>query len=132
MKKLFALILTLIYLCSSTGATVHLHYCMGKLADSGLGHQQTDTCGNCGMDQSASRDNGCCKDEHKFIKSDPDQKLMEAGFMLMNVVAVAISSDYFQIPAPAIIPLAEAHPTSNAPPPKVSVDIYLLNRTFLI
>lgn len=132
MKKLVTLILALIYLGSSTGATVHLHYCMGKLADWGLGHQQSESCGTCGMDQSSSEDSGCCKDEHKFIKSDPDQKLVEAGLQLMQLAAVSISLDHFMIPAPAITVLAEEQPVSNAPPRKNTPDLYLLNRAFLI
>ena len=33
MKKAIVSILAVLYLCSSAGATVHLHYCMGKLVN---------------------------------------------------------------------------------------------------
>ena len=69
MKKFVTAILAVLYLGTSTGATVHMHYCMGKLADWGLGHNKSKTCGNCGMEKSEEKDNGCCKDEHKFVNS---------------------------------------------------------------
>jgi hypothetical protein len=49
MKKLIVAILSLLYICTSTGATVHMHYCMGKLADWDFGHNTSKTCSGCGM-----------------------------------------------------------------------------------
>ena len=51
MKKFITAILAVLYLGTSSGATIHMHYCMGKLADWGLGHQNSKTCGNCGMEK---------------------------------------------------------------------------------
>jgi hypothetical protein len=41
MKKALATILAVIYLSTSIGATVHFHYCMGKLASWGLTDQHS-------------------------------------------------------------------------------------------
>lgn len=49
MKKFLVAILALLYLTTSTGATVHMHYCMGKLIDWGFTHSKKDSCENCGM-----------------------------------------------------------------------------------
>ena len=84
MKKLLIAIFALLYISTSTGATLHIHYCMGKLADWGLGHNNSKTCGECGMEKSEEKDNGCCKDEHKFIKNDTDQKTGEVGVQLLE------------------------------------------------
>ncbi|MBK6990321.1 MAG: hypothetical protein IPH34_00115 [Chitinophagaceae bacterium] len=37
MKKFITAILAVLYISTSTGAMVHMHYCMGQLADWGLG-----------------------------------------------------------------------------------------------
>ena len=88
MKKLLIAIVALLYIGSSTGATVHLHYCMGKLADWGIGHDKSENCSQCGMEKTDKKDNGCCKDEHKFIKNITDQKIAESGLQLSQLMAV--------------------------------------------
>ena len=49
MKKVLAIILAFVYLTSSMGATVHLHYCMGKLASWSLIDHESKNCAECGM-----------------------------------------------------------------------------------
>lgn len=77
MKRLLVIILALSYLCLSTGITVHTHYCMGKLVGTSFIEQDEDHhCSHCGMDKKSSK-NGCCKDEHKIIKSITDQVIVK-------------------------------------------------------
>jgi hypothetical protein len=132
MKKILAAILAVIYLGTSTGATVHMHYCMGKLADWGLGHNKSKTCGECGMEKSEEKDNGCCKDEHKFVKNDGDQKIAEAGFQMMQLASVALPVSFVEIPDNNFSSVTEENPISHAPPRSTGVAVYILNRTFLI
>jgi hypothetical protein len=81
MKNVLATILALVYLSTSLGATIHLHYCMGKLASWSLIDRERKTCGRCGMVikktalQSIASKTNCCKDEHKLIRTNTDQKL---------------------------------------------------------
>ncbi|WP_052273294.1 HYC_CC_PP family protein [Flavihumibacter solisilvae] len=132
MKKFIVAILAILYLGSITGAPVHLHYCMGKIADWSLGHaEKSGECSNCGMEKSTSSDNGCCKDEHKFIKGSIDQKLVES-VQLMLVTAVPVNPIYVVLQAPATSNEVEILPHSNAPPRSSKVDIYILDNTFLI
>ena len=132
MKKILAVILAVIYLGTSTGATVHMHYCMGKLADWGLGHNKSKTCGECGMEKSEEKDNGCCKDEHKFVKNDGDQKIAEAGFQMMQLASVALPVSFVEIPDNNIPSVTEENPISHAPPRSTGVAVYILHRSFLI
>ncbi len=132
MKKILAAILAVIYLGTSTGATVHMHYCMGKLADWGLGHNKSKTCGECGMEKTEEKDNGCCKDEHKFVKNDGDQKIAEAGFQMMQLASVALPVSFVEIPDNNFSSVTEENPISHAPPRSTGVAVYILNRTFLI
>ncbi len=49
MKKVLTTILAFVYLSTSMGATIHLHYCMGKLASWGLIDHESKNCTKCGM-----------------------------------------------------------------------------------
>jgi hypothetical protein len=132
MKKFAAIILAVLYLTTSIGATIHMHYCMGKLADWGLGHNKSKICGECGMDKSEEKDNGCCKDELKFVKNESDQKIAEAGFLIMQLGSAGLPVCFFEIPGNSIPSVIEQYPISHAPPRSSGVAVYILNRTFLI
>lgn len=78
MKRILVTILATLYMLSATGATVHLHYCMGRLVSAGLMHKSHDRCDKCGM-KKAEQKKGCCKDEHKTFKS-ADHQLAKVSF----------------------------------------------------
>ena len=71
MKRILITILSVLYMVSATGATVHLHYCMGKLMGAAFCHNEDELCGKCGMKKAKSK--GCCKDIHKSIKASDHQ-----------------------------------------------------------
>lgn len=132
MKKFVTAILAVLYLGASSGATVHMHYCMGKLADWGFGLQNSETCGICGMENSNEADNGCCTDEQKFIKDDSAQKITECNLPFMQLIATAVPTSY--IPTHAIIlpSLTEESHNCNAPPRTRAVPVYIRNCVFRI
>lgn len=132
MKRFITAILAVLYLGTSSGATIHMHYCMGKLADWGLGHNKSKTCGKCGMEKSSEKDNGCCKDEHKFVKNNSDQKIVETSFQLLEVLGTVYLPGYADLPSVKLASVTEEYPLSNAPPRSSSIAVYLLNRNFLI
>lgn len=132
MKQFAITILAFLYIGTTAGANIHLHYCMGKLADWGLGHNKSKTCGECGMEKSEEKDNGCCKDEHKFLKNDSDQKIAEGGFQMMQLASVILPVTFFEIPGNNISSVTEENPISHAPPRSTGVAVYILNRSFLI
>ncbi len=132
MKRFAAAILAVLYISTSAGATVHMHYCMGKLADWGLGQKESKTCGKCGMKTSEAKDNGCCKDEHKFFKTDTNQKAAEAGLQLLQILAIDLPVSFVEYPSFNFTSASEDYPVSNAPPRSNGVAVYILNRTFLI
>jgi hypothetical protein len=132
MKKFFATILALVYICTSTGIMVHLHYCMGKPADWGLGHNKSNTCGKCGMEKTDGKDNGCCRDEYKFFKNDTDQKIVESSLQVTEFTETAFLTDYPKLPVVQISSATDQNPLNSAPPGSSGVAVYILNRTFLI
>jgi hypothetical protein len=132
-KKAFVAILALIYLGSSTGATLHMHYCQGKLVEAGLWHDKESKCGGCGMEKETATKKGCCKDEHKQIKLEKDQKSAEQPILFMAQSAIAITPiQYFSIQDHPVENITTSFPVSNAPPRWKEVTIYLANRNFRI
>ena len=67
MKKVFAILLAVIYLVSVSGMSLHFHYCMGKMQNWSIGYDTSkDDCPVCGMTQKK----GCCEDKHHSIQTD--------------------------------------------------------------
>lgn len=132
MKRFAAAILAVLYISTSAGATVHMHYCMGKLAEWGLGQKESKTCGNCGMKTGEAKEKGCCKDEHKFFKNDTDQKAAEAGLQLLQLLATDLPIAFIENSSFNFTSISENYPVSNAPPRSNGVAVYILNSTFLI
>jgi hypothetical protein len=131
MKKFIAAILAVLYISTSTGATLHMHYCMGQLADWGMGHDSSKTCGKCGMVKGDEKD-GCCKDEHKFIKITTDQKTTQSNFQLVQLIAIAPLISFVEMPSSDFPSVTEENPICHAPPRSCGVAVYVRNCVFLI
>lgn len=127
MKKLFALLLATIYLSSSVGATVHLHYCMDKLINWSLSGNGTNKCDNCGME----KDGGCCKDEQKFLKNSVDQKATESSIEITKFSPLTFPVAVFNISEFSASRVHE-YTISHAPPINSFIGIYILNCVFRI
>src|ERR1035437_4955481 len=98
MRKFIVSILAILYLGLSTGATVHVHYCMGKLVGSSLWHnEKSDLCSKCGMSKKVSK-NKCCKDEYKVVKVEQDQKTGDAAYHIYQLTSTIIILNHFVIP----------------------------------
>lgn len=133
MKKFIVSILAIFYLSTSMGATIHLHYCMGKLVDWGLGQTSSSKCSNCGMEKSHnSMDQGCCKDEFKQIKNDKDQKLTDNFAQFSKIVneVAPISFLSYSISLPVVS--YKDTPNSNAPPRSSTTSLNIINCVFRI
>ncbi len=132
MKKFLVTILAFVYITTSSGAILHIHYCMGQLAEWDLGHNKSKTCGKCGMEKSDEKDNGCCKDEHKLIKNDSDQKTAEAGIQLIQLLVGSLPVTFIEISSGDFPIVTEENPISHAPPRSGGVAVYIRNCVFLI
>jgi hypothetical protein len=132
MKKIAVVILALLYIITTTGANLNMHYCMGELADWGFGSNKSKTCGFCGMEKGDEKDNGCCKDELKFIKNENDQKFVESANYTLKIPAVAQLPVYIGFACIQSASVKEQNPVSHAPPWYKGLPFYISNRTFLI
>ena len=132
MKRILIVIAAFLYLGTSTGAIVHLHYCMGKLVDWGLGYDNSNTCSKCGMEKSLEKDNGCCKEEHKFIKNVSDQKTTQSNFQVVQLIAVAPLLSFVEMSSTDFPSITEENLFSHASPRSSGVAAYVRNCVFLI
>lgn len=138
MKKLFATILAVIYLSTSMGATVHLHYCMGKLFSWGLTDKDSKICGQCGMPKNSKSGHcmavkdGCCKDKHVQIKLNKDQKATETAYQFSALLFIALPGTATMLPDLYVASYIVGYPTTNAPPNPNKVPVFLRNRAFRI
>lgn len=133
MKKFLAFILSILYMGSSTGATFHMHYCMDELKEVRLWHGKTLKCDNCkvGMKKACSRKK-CCRDEHKTVKLEKDQKATENLFHFMQAPAMPVPFACAGLAQTQPVSAPEAYPVSNAPPRKGKVHPHILYCTFRI
>lgn len=132
MKQFILAIIAFVYLGTATGATIHMHYCMGKLISIGLLPGKDDQCNKCGMGKTDAKSKGCCKDEHKQIKIEKDQKTTETAVQTMQAIAVEMPAAAIEIPLNYFSSLTEKSPYGNAPPRSASVAVYIRNCVFLI
>ena len=136
MKKVLATILAFVYLSTSMGATIHLHYCMGKLASWGLIDHESKNCAKCGMVKKTSGSQhmaakmDCCKDEHKQIKTDKDQKLFPSEFFKYNNLSQAIALNEPALPGVRTFSVSIEYPNTNAPPLLSKLPLYVLFGNF--
>ncbi len=89
MKKLTVLILSLLYITTSSGVMVNAHYCMGKLVDWSFSHSSDENCTKCGMSDTESK--GCCSDEERTLKLDTDQKVVKLAHQLPQNTSIALT-----------------------------------------
>jgi hypothetical protein len=138
MKRVIASILTILYLSTSMGATVHLHYCMGRLVGWGLIDHDGKDCSFCGMQKkevppgcSLGKKN-CCHDEHKLIQNNRDQKpsqglnLAKAMALVLAAPPAAILDHVFLTTTPRTLSF------DNGPPLDQRVPVFLRNCSFRI
>jgi hypothetical protein len=131
-KKFFALILSILYLTTSTGATVQLHYCMDKLIGWDLNGNNNEKCSRCGMEKSKSHKKGCCKDEQKQVKIHNDQKVTESSLNLVQFSSQVAHIPFDLFTVEGLQSIAQKFPVTHAPPRHEKVPDYLFYCIFLI
>ena len=70
MKRFLIVIFALLYIGLSSGITLTIHHCMGKLVEVGI--WQDETCNTCGAKHAHK---SCCSTETQFIKISDDQNV---------------------------------------------------------
>lgn len=132
MKKTLLTILAIFYLGVSSGATVHFHYCMGKLVSWGLEKQSRKVCGFCGMPKAESKKKSCCKDVEQQAKVGKSQKANQTVFKFEQFSTAVILPELY-VNYQAVIPVKITREAlSNAPPDGQQIPVYQKNCTYRI
>lgn len=127
MKKLWVVLLAVLYLGLSLGLVVNWHYCMGQLASIDWGVLQDEHCGKCGMKDQK----GCCEtasqilkvsDAHLLGKTQLSQPFLSAHEVPLSAGAAIEPTSFVWLSSQAV-----AHP-----PEPVGQKRYLLHRVFRI
>jgi hypothetical protein len=124
-KNFFVTILAFFYLATTTGATLYMHYCMGKFYSVDL--VEKVGCNKCGMETT----DGCCNDELKVIKVEDNHQptTNEISF----APAYAIVNNLFNIPDPVVYNVSSQLTTNNNSPPRSPhKSLHILNCVFRI
>lgn len=124
MKKLLVTILAFVYLTVSSGATINMHYCMGKLMNWDLANAPKNKCSTCGMDKAAHK--GCCKDEHKTLKIEKDQKTSESVFQFFSTDPAYIAIVYTEWASFPVSSILKDNARVHAPPFLGAIPIFIL------
>jgi hypothetical protein len=88
-KKLSAFILAVSYFSFTVGATLHQHYCMGKLIGTSLFDLSEKECGKCGMKKHTEAGKDCCKDVSIVIKTGDSHTFSQVVYDLSSISAAA-------------------------------------------
>jgi len=114
MRRLFFATAVMVYVLSSIGWVLDIHYCMGKVDAVRLFEKEKSSCGACGM--SANESEGCCHDEAAFVKLIQDQKPPVTLHFNMQPAVFTLPSTSFQGMLPGFFLYASIATFSNAPP----------------
>lgn len=130
MKKIIVVILTILYLGSSSGATVNFHYCLGRLSDWSINEvKESKTCSGCGM--KSGKKGKCCKEESRQYKIDKTTRLQAQLFSFSDQVA-QVPRPAVELPSAALTSMSFPVYFSNAPPEVRSERLFLINQNFRI
>ncbi len=128
MKKYIIILLMLVYGLPSTGASLHLHFCCGKLDDVSFSITHKSGCTEEETDNKV-----CCNNVALDLKIDADQEPLAKLMPLPNLVP-AITSHFYTWQN-AILPAAAmytANPVHGPPLAGGMLPVYIRNCVFRI
>ncbi|MEI6582946.1 MAG: hypothetical protein WCO43_05085 [Chitinophagia bacterium] len=124
MKRFFALLLSLSFIAASSGASVNIHYCRGKVSSVSWSILPTASC-KCGKKTMK----GCCKTETRLVKLSDNAKQPEFTAAHSMPVVEAPTVTTFFVPQPLALELT-ATAFSASPPGSERISVFLRNRVF--
>lgn len=134
MKKVLVSILAVLYLGLSIGATIDVHYCMGKLLDVDFNHktESDNTCNKCGM-KKLPDGKGCCRNAHMALSIERVQNFAPCQFQFVQTTSENVFTRNIHFPPSLITKLSfKSYMSLNKFPGKSTIPIYLINRVIRI
>jgi hypothetical protein len=130
MKKILVAILLVTYTFATSGASVDLHYCMGKLIGVDFDYVSKKDCGNCGMPIKDKK--GCCNNRQIQSNVDKDQQAVAYNNISLANELFTILPRYTIADDIIINSTIITYHSIHAPPLIQHNPTYLLNRNFRI
>ncbi|MGE5107184.1 MAG: HYC_CC_PP family protein [Sphingobacteriales bacterium] len=130
MKKFFVAILAFIYLVTTSGVVVTIHYCMGKLSSAEYGAAKTSKCDKCGMQESQKK-KGCCHTENKIYKLDDSHNYVKS-LIDFSKTSIAAPEEVINMDQPWQGVEKTLVLQYHSPPDKRCSSVYLYNCVFRI
>jgi hypothetical protein len=127
MKRTIATILAFLYLATSSGATITVHYCMGEFVSKGF--LKDNKCGKCGMEKTKE---GCCEDEEQVVKTPQDDHSFHTPYLSFAPAITVLQRSYIDITLvfSSISPAVIIH--NNSPPGVFGSSLCIRNCVFRI
>jgi hypothetical protein len=126
MKKIVVIALLLVYGLSSTGATVHLHFCCGKLDDISFSSTNSKICST----KTFSSTKKCCDSKHIELKVKADQEPGAKWIAACKVFTTQCPASYYGFTPTHKIPV---NALATGPPLRVSaVPLFIQHCIYLI
>lgn len=123
MKQVLTTILAILYLATSSGAAITIHYCMGKVVTETVVEKKA--CGKCGMEKKG----GCCEDKVKLVKTQDNHSFQTAAITFASFTAI-LQTNYIVF-TPGFAVLTSAFATHNNSPPDLSgISLFIRNCVF--
>ena|SRR5215216_1732323 len=128
MKKVFVILLMLVYAVSSSGATLHIHYCCGKIDKIDFKARKKD---HCPSDNKISQKN-CCDNKEVELKIKSDYKAETETKVLLKDLTAYVNILHAAFKASLFVSNNPFHFSDVSPPLSVSVPLYIFDCTYLI
>lgn len=128
MKKCIALILSLIYLSTSSGMVMNVQYCFEKIASvtiEGFGEDKS-CCTN------SPKKSGCCSNEFKVVKVDVSHAPSSADYKFEAPVLFLTSLISCTLTPVLLSPVEPLQFSDSSPPLTAATPIYIKNCVFRI
>ena len=124
MQKFLVIFFSMLYLTVTSGITVNLHYCGGKLKTvSFFSNNEKGCCGT------KKKSKGCCKDKTKLIKVEENRKVTEASNPTVHLVALLSSQLLFNLSNDNSVDIISKY---YSPPVLYDNPLYLKHQVLLI
>lgn len=126
MERFLALIISLLYITSSSGVVLNVHYCMGKVSSVKVDNFKQQFC-KCGK---KAADNSCCQTTFKVVKVSDAHNSVVAGTDYKSPLALPVEH-LFQNRGTLAQATVITLPFVNSPPEPIG-KIYIRNCVFRI
>lgn len=129
MKKFTVILIAILYTAVTSGFTVNVHYCMGKLATVKLQSHADHACNKCGK---PGKSGNCCKDEFKYCKFEASHQAVKViQSVAPEVMDLSLPVIIVPVPPVQVITTFSAY-YHHAPPGISDIPLYIQHCTYLI